>query len=159
MPPIATEDIINASITPTGQVSSQVMELNTMPGPDYDWKISLKNKIIAITGANRGIGLGVAEVCLANDAACVYSLDLFEPGEEFQAVAKAFGPKKFTYINCDVTDEASVNNAIETIVAQKGRIDGLVANAGMVGGSNHASFLADIRTMCRNDEASACVGL
>ncbi|KAF1953124.1 hypothetical protein CC80DRAFT_551827 [Byssothecium circinans] len=55
----------------------------TEPGPDHDWKITLLGKVIAITGANRGIGLCLAIVSLANEAAEAYSLDLFEPGEEF----------------------------------------------------------------------------
>jgi NAD(P)-dependent dehydrogenase (short-subunit alcohol dehydrogenase family) len=101
-----------------------------MPGSDFSWKVSLENKVIAITGANRGIGLGIAEVCLANSAATVYSLDLFEPGEEFAAIQKK-NPKQLRYVNCDVTSEASVQAAIDTIIEQSGRIDGLVANAGM----------------------------
>ncbi|ORY10939.1 hypothetical protein BCR34DRAFT_484842 [Clohesyomyces aquaticus] len=104
--------------------------LSTEPGPDHDWKITLRNKVIAITGANRGIGLGIATVCLANDVAEVYSLDLFEPGEEFQALQKA-NPKRFHYVHCDVTSGESVGSAIDTIVARSGRIDGMVANAGM----------------------------
>lgn len=56
--------------------------LSTLPAADQNWQISLKDKVIAITGANRGIGLGIAEVCLANAAKAVYSLDLMEPGEE-----------------------------------------------------------------------------
>jgi hypothetical protein len=40
-------------------------------------------KVVAITGTNRGTGLWIAEVCLANSAAIVYSLDIFEPGRSF----------------------------------------------------------------------------
>lgn len=105
--------------------------LNTQPAAEHDWRVSLKNKVIAITGANRGIGLGIAEVCLANEAACVYSLDLFEPGEDFAAVQKKNGAKRFQYVKCDVTSEESISAAIDTIVAAQGTINGLVANAGM----------------------------
>lgn len=104
--------------------------LSTLPPPDHHWRITLEDKVIAITGANRGIGLGIAEVCLANGAAAVYSLDLFEPGEEFQALAKR-SSKRLHYTHCDVTQEASVSEAIESIIAQAGAIHGLVANAGM----------------------------
>ncbi|KZL82491.1 short-chain dehydrogenase [Colletotrichum incanum] len=121
-------------------VDSSVPEfLNTQPGPDHDWKISLKNKVIAITGANRGIGLGIAEVCLANEAAVVYSLDLFEPGEEFQAIQKA-NPKRIHYLHCDVTSEESITGAIDAIVAKEGAIHGLVANAGMTKHAPAISF-------------------
>jgi NAD(P)-dependent dehydrogenase (short-subunit alcohol dehydrogenase family) len=104
--------------------------VSTMPDESFDWKVSLKNKVIAVTGANRGIGLGLAQVFLANEAAHVYSLDLFEPGEEFEALQKAF-PKRVHYLNCNVTSEESVTQAIDQIVAQSGAIHGMVANAGM----------------------------
>ncbi|KAL3420588.1 putative short-chain dehydrogenase [Phlyctema vagabunda] len=103
--------------------------ISTIPSADFDWKVSLSSKVLAITGANRGIGLGIAEVCLANSASVIYSLDLFEPGPEFLAIQKAH-PKQLYYLNCDVTIEASIEAAISSIIAQSGRIDGLVANAG-----------------------------
>ncbi|KAM5352998.1 hypothetical protein ACJ41O_005720 [Fusarium nematophilum] len=104
--------------------------LNTQPGPGHDWKVTLKDKVIAITGANRGIGLGIAEVCLANDAAAVFSLDLFEPGEEFARLQKA-NPKRLHHVRCDVTSEDNINAAIDAVIATSGAIHGLIANAGM----------------------------
>ena len=140
MPPISISDDLDTSSngihagangTQAVQQPQQSTEyLSTQPAADFDWKISLKNKVIAITGANRGIGLGIAQVCLANDAAEVYSLDLFEPGEEFQAVQRE-NPKRIRYIHCDVTSEESISKAVDTIVSNSGRVDGLVANAGM----------------------------
>ncbi|RSL51515.1 hypothetical protein CEP54_011388 [Fusarium duplospermum] len=116
--------------TPDTAAETSSTFLNTQPGPDHDWRITLKDKVIAITGANRGIGLGIAEVCLANDAAAVFSLDLFEPGDEFLAVQKS-NPKRLSYINCDVTSEESISSAIDAIISKRGAIHGLVANAGM----------------------------
>lgn len=103
--------------------------LDTTPGPDHDWRVGLSNKVIAITGANRGIGLGIVHVCLANDAAVVYSLDLFEPGDEFGALREA-NPPRLKYLNCDVISEDSTTAAIDAIIAGKSAIHGLVANAG-----------------------------
>ncbi|KAL5113335.1 hypothetical protein ACEQ8H_008798 [Pleosporales sp. CAS-2024a] len=118
---------------PASQVAQSVPNpayLSTEPADDFDWKVSLKGKVVAITGANRGIGLGLAAVCLANDAEEIYSLDLFEPGDDFQALAAAH-PKRVRYLHCDVTVEKSVTKAIDDIVAQSGRIHGIIANAGM----------------------------
>ncbi|KAK7179479.1 hypothetical protein DPSP01_012510 [Paraphaeosphaeria sporulosa] len=123
----------SASESVPNQIAQSVpapVYLSTEPGPDHDWKVTLKNKVIVITGANRGIGLGLATVCLANDAKEVYSFDLFEPGEEFQALQQTH-PKRVHYVHCDVTSEESVNKAVDQVVAQSGRIDGMVANAGM----------------------------
>lgn len=101
--------------------------LNTLPPPDMNWAITLKDKVIAITGANRGIGLGIAEVCLANGAACVYSLDLMEPSEEFTALSRK-SEGRFKYQQMDVTKEDSVKKAIDDIVEAEGAIHGMVCN-------------------------------
>jgi NAD(P)-dependent dehydrogenase (short-subunit alcohol dehydrogenase family) len=105
------------------------LPISTLPRPGHDWSVSLKDKVIAITGANQGIGLGIAEVCLANGAACVYSLDVSEPAEPFQSLLKQH-PGKLEFQHCDVTDEDSVAGALDAIVQAKGRFDGMVANAG-----------------------------
>lgn len=104
--------------------------LSTLPPPDMNWQITLRDKVIAITGANRGIGLGIAEVCLANSAKVVYSLDLMDPSEDFAALAKR-NPGRFKYKQMDVTEEESVKKAIDGIVEEEGAIHGMVCNAGM----------------------------
>lgn len=100
---------------------------------NHHGRITLEDKVIAITGANRGIGPGIAEVCLANSAAYIYSLDLFEPtpnNGEFHALSKKY-PSLFHYISCDVTSPDPIDSAIESIISEQGRLDGMVANAGM----------------------------
>jgi short chain dehydrogenase len=139
MPPAATTDIpptpapsVNGTThNDATPVRAPIPEsISTMPPSDHHWRITLENKVIAITGANRGIGLGLAEVCLANAASTIYSLDLYEPGPEFQALQKRH-PNRLHFVQCNVTDESSVSNAIDTIVSQQGAIHGLIANAGM----------------------------
>ncbi|KAF5687929.1 D-arabinitol 2-dehydrogenase [Fusarium denticulatum] len=116
--------------------------LSTMPGPNHDYKVTLQDKVIAITGANQGIGLGIAEVCLVNDAAFVYSLDVTEPSEPFEALLKRF-PGRLGFQKCDVTNEESVTSAIDAIIADKGRFDGMVANAGATKHQPALDFTAD----------------
>ncbi|KAL1955182.1 hypothetical protein VTO42DRAFT_8947 [Malbranchea cinnamomea] len=91
--------------------------------------ITLEGKIIAITGANRGIGLGIADCCLTNGAARVYSIDIGEVGEDFQEVANRF-PGKLFAIHADVTKEESVTAAVDQIISDAGAIHGMVCNAG-----------------------------
>lgn len=110
--------------------SDSIPYLSTEPAADANWAVSLKDKVIAITGANRGIGLGLAEVCLANNAAVVYSLDLLEPDDDFNALAKK-NPNRFKYLHMDVTDEPSIEKTINQIVEAEGGLHGMVANAGM----------------------------
>lgn len=125
MPPAATD---NAPSEASPKTEGQPY-LSTMPSADFSWQITLADKVVAITGANRGIGLGIAEVCLANSARVVYSLDLMEPGEDFAGLQKRHANVRS--IQTDVTSEESVEKAVDQIVEEAGRIDGLVANAGM----------------------------
>jgi hypothetical protein len=68
-----------ASNTAIMEGSQSMPYLSTEPAPNANYQVTLSNKIIAISGANRGIGLGLAEVCLVNNAAVVYSLDITAP--------------------------------------------------------------------------------
>ena len=56
-------------------------------------------------------------------------MDLMEPGEETIALQTRY--PNFRYIQTDVTSEESIEKAVNQIVEETGRIDGLVANAGM----------------------------
>jgi len=66
----------------------------------------------------------------------IYSLDLMDPGEDFAALKKKYPNLK--YIQTDVTEDSSVEKAIDQIVSEEGQINGLVANAGM---TKHQSAL------------------
>ncbi|KAL3428717.1 hypothetical protein BDV09DRAFT_190717 [Aspergillus tetrazonus] len=113
-----------------GSSSSEATPIvSTLPGPDHNWQVTLAGKVIAITGANQGIGLGLAEVILANSAAHVYSLDISTPGDPFNELAQK-NPKRFSSIQTDVTSEESVQAALDQIVSEQGRLDGMIANAG-----------------------------
>ncbi|KAK8054518.1 hypothetical protein PG994_009585 [Apiospora phragmitis] len=102
---------------------------STLPQAGHNWQVTLQDKVIAITGANQGIGLGLAEVCLANGAGKVFSMDISQPGDDFAALAKR-NPGRLEYVQTDVTDEASVKKAIDEVAARGGRFDGMIANAG-----------------------------
>ena len=82
--------------------------------------------------------MGIAECCLDNDAAKVYSIDLLEPGEEFAAISKKF-PGRFFAVQADATKEASIIAAVDQIVSEAGALHGMVCNAGR---TKHKAALA-----------------
>lgn len=124
-----TAQAANGPAPPILSTNEEVPYLSTEPSPTQSWQITLKDKVIAITGANRGIGLGIAQVCLENSAAKVYSLDLMEPGDDFAVLTKRH--PNLLYVQTDVTNDESIEAALDKIIAAEGRLDGMVANAGM----------------------------
>jgi 3-oxoacyl-[acyl-carrier protein] reductase len=91
----------------------------------------LAGKICVVTGGSKGIGRAIVELFLREGGSVFY----FSRGEAEDpaglAAAAQAGGGKATWISCDVTDEKAVNEAIEAIVAEAGRIDALVNNAGI----------------------------
>lgn len=90
----------------------------------------LTDKIAVITGAGSGIGKAMA-LLFAQQGAHVMVLDMNEKGgQDTVEEIKAKGHHAFFYL-CNVTEQASVKSIVEAIVAEKGRIDILINNAGI----------------------------
>ena len=76
-------------------------------------------KVALITGGNRGIGLAIAEK---------FKQDGYQVVVTHRSGS---APQGLEGVIMDVTDSDSVNNAVKTIEEKYGRIDVLVANAGI----------------------------
>jgi NAD(P)-dependent dehydrogenase (short-subunit alcohol dehydrogenase family) len=87
---------------------------------------SLKGKIAVVTGAARGIGLGIAR-CLAEDGAQVAIVDLDE--REAQAAAKEID-RGAIGLGADASRAADVTAAAERVAGHFGGFDYFINNAG-----------------------------
>ena len=88
---------------------------------------NMKDRVVLITGPARGIGAAVARR-LAQEGARL-SLVGLEP-ERLAELARELGPTH-AWFECDVTRQASLDEAVAATVDQYGRIDVVVANAGI----------------------------
>ncbi|GFN13060.1 hypothetical protein AtubIFM55763_006704 [Aspergillus tubingensis] len=97
-------------------------------------EFSLAGKVVLVSGAARGLGLTQAEALLEAGAK-VYALDrLDEPSPEFAIIQERAVQELGTelhYRRIDVRDTELLNTVIETIANTEGRMDGLVAAAGI----------------------------
>jgi NAD(P)-dependent dehydrogenase (short-subunit alcohol dehydrogenase family) len=97
----------------------------------------LADKVAVVTGAARGLGRACAE-CMAAEGAKVVVSDVNEEAGEAVAAAIRDSGGEAVFIACDVGDKAQVDALVAGAVEAFGRVDTLVANAGIV---NFSDFL------------------
>ncbi|HSI44502.1 MAG TPA: SDR family oxidoreductase [Methylotenera sp.] len=88
--------------------------------------LGLKDKVIIVTGASRGIGRAIAETLAAEGAKLVLTA---RTKQQLKEVANVCGSETLI-IPMDLRDEKAPQIMIETALARFGRIDGIVNNAG-----------------------------
>ena len=97
-------------------------------------EFNLTDRVILVSGAARGLGLTQAEALL-EAGATVYALDrLPEPSPDFYRVQKRAAEElgtTFYYRQIDVRDVDGLNKIVASIGDKHGRMDGLIAAAGI----------------------------
>lgn len=105
------------------------MRANNKPDPAFD-PFDLTGKVALVTGGSRGIGRGVA-LCLAKAGADVaVTSRKQERCDEVAAEIRALG-RRALGCACHVARWDEIEELVETIYAEFGRVDALVNNAGI----------------------------
>ena len=111
--------------------------------------LKLKDKIIIVTGGSKGIGYGICKILSQEGAIPVIvgrnETDAIQARNEI----KADGGQAF-YVIAELNDKEDCKKAIDSIIEQFGRIDGLVNNAGVNDGvglenGNYDDFMLSIQ--------------
>jgi len=103
--------------------------------------MNLQDRVALVTGGAQGLGQAICQR-LAQEGCYVAVADINE--EKARETATSLpGGRKAIAIKVDVTDEASVNNMVERTVQEFGRLDILVANAGILLSDEISEFAAE----------------
>ena len=92
----------------------------------------LDGKLILVTGASRGIGRAVAIAAAQAGAELIITGRTMGALEETDDAIKSAGSKA-TIVELDMADTPAIPRLASAIQGRWGRLDGLVANAGMIG--------------------------
>jgi NAD(P)-dependent dehydrogenase (short-subunit alcohol dehydrogenase family) len=92
----------------------------------------LEGKVALVTGAARGIGLAVASRFVEEGASVVLADVVADPTGREATALEATGPGHASAVAVDVTDEAGLSRAADRTLELYGRIDCVVANAGVL---------------------------
>jgi NAD(P)-dependent dehydrogenase (short-subunit alcohol dehydrogenase family) len=109
---------------------------------------SLEGKVVLITGPARGIGAATARLLAARGARL--ALVGLEP-ERLRALNVELG-QGHVWFECDVTEQAALERAVAATSAALGRIDVVVANAGIA--SNGTVAVTPVAALVRTIEVN-----
>jgi NAD(P)-dependent dehydrogenase (short-subunit alcohol dehydrogenase family) len=90
-----------------------------------------QDKVVVVTGGSKGIGFGCVKMFVEEGGSTVvFCARKAEEGEAVAAYINARGPGRAQFIPCDVSKPDEVRALIDQTVAQHGRLDCLINNAG-----------------------------
>jgi 3-oxoacyl-[acyl-carrier protein] reductase len=90
----------------------------------------LNGQVTIITGGARGIGEGICKV-FCNEGAMVALWDIMNVGQNTADRIKDEGGK-IIFQKVNVSDQSSVDKAVEELISEYGKIDVLINNAGII---------------------------
>jgi len=103
----------------------------------------LDNKVSIITGAAQGLGRAIASRFAEEGAVVVVAdIDVVGAKETVSAITQSGG--RANAAECDVTHRDSVEQLIARVVDEHGRLDVMIANAGIAGGGPFLTLADDV---------------
>jgi 3-oxoacyl-[acyl-carrier protein] reductase len=90
----------------------------------------LDRKVAIVTGGAKGIGRGIATV-FAREGALLFIADIDEDAGRATAAELSGEGATVDYVKVDVTDQASCEAAVRSVLDAQGRLDILASNAGI----------------------------
>ena len=90
----------------------------------------MREKVVVITGGNRGIGSGCAEAFCRYGATVVIAARDEQQGRQLVAELTDLNLGACEFVHCDVSDPSQVERLVEQSAGRHGRIDCMVNNAG-----------------------------
>ena len=90
--------------------------------------MQVEGKVFVITGAARGLGLAIGQLIASQGGICA----LVDLNQDAVTAAAATCGKQSKGYTCNITQEADVERLFEQVLADFGRLDGLVNNAGLL---------------------------
>jgi NAD(P)-dependent dehydrogenase (short-subunit alcohol dehydrogenase family) len=91
---------------------------------------TLQDKVVYITGGSKGIGLGIAKTLLDEGAKVAITSRSLKAAQE-AARSLSTDASRILALESDVSKLASEKKAVEAVISQWGRLDVLIANAGV----------------------------
>jgi len=91
----------------------------------------MSSKVVLITGASSGIGEATARLLASQGATVALAARRIDELKQIAADIQAKGGKASAH-HVDVTDQAQVDRLVSNVVAQHGRLDVMVNNAGLM---------------------------
>jgi len=92
---------------------------------------SIEDKVVLITGGSKGIGFGIAEALVSKRARVAITSRSKKAAEDAAAKLNRLGKGEAIGIQSDVSDAQAQQHAVQEVLARWGRLDVLVANAGV----------------------------
>ena len=113
--------------------------------------LQLQNKVIIVTGGAKGIGEAIVHVLAAEGAVPVIVGRSAADNERVVTAVEAAGGR-VGHVVAELSEPAGCTQAVQTVLQQFGRIDGLVNNAGVNDGVGleHGNYQSFMQSLHRN---------